>query len=610
MLDDPSKEEYLHKACGLEEATFKFAMSPHIVDYVLADLDKRIKHDNSVKLSVFFTGISAFLHEPINLFQKGESGIGKSYNTVQALKYYPPETTLLLGGLSPKALIHDYGTLLTEDGQPATDIEKPEKPRSSDYADAGDYKQQQTMYNRKIKEYWEIQRKTYTLIELTGKTLVFLETPEYEAFRLLYPILSHDTERIEYRFVDKPGKGQMRTVHVVIKGWPATIFLTVGRKFMAELATRSFTVTPENSKKKIEAANQLTNQKNCYPWTFNEETEETIKIRELLLAVRNWFQTAKANIIIPFEGLYEFFPRDIVRDMRDFQHFSQLLKTVTALHLFQRPIITINKKQFVVTTLYDVAVAINIYSEIFETTRTGTERALLDFYHNIIKQRSVWHLKDLTEEYNAQSSRKASSETVRVKLDRLAQIGYVNVEKDEVDKRLNVYKPLMQKDEELSNNPLKTLDWLIFKSKMEEGFENWKKNILQIEEVNINKFFALNRTGKSKFTITELESDVLEQTFFSIYKGVACRIFSKAKENLEEENKHKTNQTSKIRTVMDNSKIKSLIRLTSSYGNETCLNCKQTKQASYQVNLIDDSWGLLCEDCGYKLEKAFGDTEK
>ena len=65
-----SKEEFLHKICGLNEEEYKLAVNPQLVDFILSDLEKRIKRDNPVKLSVFFTGISGFLKEPINLFQK------------------------------------------------------------------------------------------------------------------------------------------------------------------------------------------------------------------------------------------------------------------------------------------------------------------------------------------------------------------------------------------------------------------------------------------------------------------------------------------------------------------------------------------------------------
>lgn len=549
MSDDipKSKEEFLHKICGLNEEEYKLAVNPQLVDFILADLEKRIKRDNPVKLSVFFTGISGFLKEPINLFQKGESGIGKSYNTVQSLKYFPTESTILLGGLSPKALIHDYGVLLTEDGKPADTVEAPEKPRKTDFADIEDFKDETRLYKKKMKEYIEIMKKTYTLIELSGKTLVFLETPEFDAFRMLYPILSHDTERIEYRFVDKLAKGQMRTMHVIIQGWPATVFLTVDRRYMEELATRSFTVTPEGTKTKIEAANKLINMRSCYPW-LNEESEEMQKIRALVNAIKAWFEASEANVIVPFEDLNEFFPSTIIRDMRDFQHFTQFLKTITALHLFQRPQIVINGKTFVVSTMYDVAVAVNVYSQIFETTRTGTEQSILDFYHNIIKLKNSWYLKNLTEEYNATATRKASSDTVRVKLERLAQIGYVDIEKDDVDKRLNVYKPLIQKEEMLEIRR-KSFSQQVFKAKLEEGFKKWKETILgRLKgKIEIKKFFHGSDMPKCDFDM--LEYDVLMENFFSISGGVTQGLFVKAEEGLKQENKPETIREQETRGI-------------------------------------------------------------
>jgi len=530
-----TRKEWLLEVCGLNEETYRFATDPQLLVRILSDLEQRIKHDRAVKLSVFFTGLSAFLHEPINLFQKGESGIGKSYNTVQTLKYFPAESLMLLGGLSPKALIHDCGILLTEDGKPADMLEPPEKPRKTDYASSEEYEEAKRLYKKQLKEYANEMKKTYTLIELAGKTLVFLEAPEYEAFRMLYPILSHDTERIEYRFVDKLAKGQLKTMRVVIQGWPATVFLTTDRKYMEELATRSFTVTPENSSAKIEAANQLTNLKASYPW-LDGESEEARKIRAVLNAVRMWFAVAKADVVVPFEGLQEFFPCSIVRDMRDFQHFIQFLKTVTALHLFQRPVITIGDRRFVVSSLGDVAFAVSVYTEVFETTRTGTERAVLDFYHNVVKQRDSWYLKDLTEEYNLQASKKLSSESIRVRLDRLAQIGYVDVEKDADNKR-NVYKPLVREDD-VSKNPLKTLSWQELSLKLREGFKKWKSHLQKIQNLHLEKFFsALTAEAPQSYTLDDLEADVLDEKFFSI---LPLRLFGdglKAEKSVEQENK-------------------------------------------------------------------------
>lgn len=116
-----------------ERKTIEIWRTENLIVYVLNDLGKRIKKDRSTKLSVLFTGLSGYLSQPINLFLKGESGVGKSYNVVETLKYFPQEDIWLLGGLSPKALIHDHGVLLNEYGEPIDLTEKPVKPRKRNY---------------------------------------------------------------------------------------------------------------------------------------------------------------------------------------------------------------------------------------------------------------------------------------------------------------------------------------------------------------------------------------------------------------------------------------------------------------------------------------------
>jgi hypothetical protein len=166
--------------------------SANLIDYVLSDLDRRVKRDRPTKLSVFFAGLSAYTREPINLFLKGESGVGKSYNVVETLKYFPREDVWFLGGLSPKALIHEHGVLLNKHGEPLDLSEKPIKPKKRDYESEKEYREALKEYREELKAYAEEIREAYTLINLRHKILVFLEAPEYETFRMLFPILSHD----------------------------------------------------------------------------------------------------------------------------------------------------------------------------------------------------------------------------------------------------------------------------------------------------------------------------------------------------------------------------------------------------------------------------------
>lgn len=529
----------------------------NLLHLILNDLDKRIKRDYSTKLSVFFTGLSAYLPEPINLFLKGKSGSGKSYNTVQTLKYFPQEDIWLLGGLSPKALIHEHGILMNKYGERISLEDKPIKPKKRDFQSEEEYEEAFKRYKEELEAWKEELRDSYYLIDLRNKILVFLECPESETYRMLLPILSHDSERIEYRFTDKTAKGQLRTTRVVIEGFPATIFVTVDRKHIEELATRSFTATPETSKEKIEEANKLINLKASYPWQYETETEEFRIIKELIKHIKSIAQNEKLDVLIPFPDLYELFPKEIVRDMRDFQHFIQFLKAITLLHIYQRPFIRLNGKRYLISTIEDVRKALEIYSEIFETTRTGTESETLRFYHEIVKTKDRWYLKELTHEYNKTHKKKLSSESIRQKLNRLIEIGYVDVQKDEEDKRLNVYVPLVKENEELSKIRQISETWTILKSKLEESFKKFSKEIQQVTLLYYKNFDEF-KWGEAEISMREFQDMVTnsgteyEQKFL-FPCGTNCQIFSEEKLSLKNENIPEKRQVSKTRQFLDNS---------------------------------------------------------
>ena len=203
-------------------------ISSDLNEVFIKSFSKKIACDDTAKRIIFKTGLSAYSPEPMNLFLKGPSSIGKTYITVQIMRYFPPEDVWFLGGLSPTALIHDYGTLVDEDGNP---IDLSEKPKKSDYKnDPEGYRYARKLWEEKI-------RNSHYEIVLSNKILVFLEAPHIETYMMLRPLLSHDTSEISYKFTDKTGKGQLRTSHVILKGWPATIFCTSDVRYIEDLAT-------------------------------------------------------------------------------------------------------------------------------------------------------------------------------------------------------------------------------------------------------------------------------------------------------------------------------------------------------------------------------------
>jgi DNA-binding MarR family transcriptional regulator len=250
------------------------------------------------------------------------------------------------------------------------------------------------------------------------------------------------------------------------------------------------------------------------PWQYMEETMAFRVISQLIQRLQELASESKVDVVVPFLNLYELFPKEISRDMRDFQHFVQLLKTITLLHYFQRPYMKMNGSKLLVATLKDVETALAIYEEIFETTRTGTERRILDFYHNIVKTKDCWYLKELTFKYNEKARKKLSQDGVRKMLQRLDEIGYVNTEKNDEDKRLNVYVPLV-KGEEKAENPRETDFPAVLGVKLQKGFKTWKETIGISSGFYIYKNISQKTWGEAELPPTELESIVIGDEKFS-----------------------------------------------------------------------------------------------
>ena len=99
-----------------------------------------------------------------------------------------------------------------------------------------------------VSEIEELYEGAKTLIDLTGKILVFLEPPHKEVWAILKPILSHDSPEIEYPFVNKTDKDGHETKNVVVRGWPACIFCSAKDEskweMWSEVKSRFLTSSP------------------------------------------------------------------------------------------------------------------------------------------------------------------------------------------------------------------------------------------------------------------------------------------------------------------------------------------------------------------------------
>lgn len=485
---------------------------PQLREKLMAHISRTVRHDELAKNMVFLTGISAYTKSPINLFMRGPSSIGKSYNTIEVLKYFPQEDVWMLGGLSPTALVHDFGMLVDENGEPIDFTEKPssKKPRKGKQESSEDYEARLGEWQEAQKKWRKKMENARYVIDLHQKILVFLEPPHIETYNKLRPILSHDKEEISFKFTDKT-PGGLRTLHVVLSGWPATIFCSTKETYVEDLATRGFTITPEMGARKYEAGVKLIGEKRAHPRKFKEDYD--------FMLLKGYFGFLRKhlkglNVAVPIaEELAEYYPHIYARSMRDFDHFTALLE-ISALFVFaQRPVEVVKRERqilggkegetvedeeiMVLATMEDLEYIAGLWKYAEETTVTGLPGHILDFYHKAVeplaKEMEAFTYKELTQKYNEVSENKKSSWAIRKWVKLLTDVGYLDTEPSPQDKRMILVK-VIKKVENACNS------WIprFLESFTLEKLEKWldyEKQILETERVFLKDRISSERTS-------------------------------------------------------------------------------------------------------------------
>ena len=575
-----------------------------------------IKRDEVTKNMVFLTGLSAYTSEPINLFLRGESSIGKSYNVVQVLKYFPKEDVWLLGGLSPTALVHSHGKLVDENGEEISLEEKPEKPNKRNYSSEYDYTQALNEYKEE-KEIWikRLENSRY-LVDLTGKILVFLEAPRFETFNILRPILSHDSPEISYRFTDKSAKGQLRTQHVVIRGFPATIFCSTQEKYVQDLATRGFTVTPETTKKKYRDANILTGSKAAFPWKFQRDFDFTL-LEGYIRFLKNNLRDVR--VVVPYAKEFaDKFPCRFPRSMRDFKHILNLIKVSALFHFAQRPVLVRKVKtevagqdptvpehkeaeeHYVMAARQDYDFVMALWNEIRETTETSAPGHIIKFYHEVVKkvekETPEFTLEALADKYNEKFDEKKSNDSIGKWVRFLCQVGYLNKKPDPSDKRRNLLRVIKENGKN-RQHPLFKLSTFFGL----DSFKAWVNEADQISSTN-HLSFRENLINEKETSI----EDVHQKCFLSENASLDDILLRDSRGDLTEKTEEKTDfQKSGHHRNFQQADSEADFLWHRVPPAEKCESCGRFA-VEYEINLVDEHQILRrCQNCLDKMRRQF-----
>lgn len=538
----------------LKAAIEAFSVNPDNEELLLEQAHTTIsRFDDHIIRAVFHAGLSAY-YKPLNLGLKAESGSGKTYSTVETIKFLPEEDVQFIGSQSPKVISHENGIRKTKDGRILGD--PPKEPRRKDFEDPqfgegnqerADYTEAKKLYVEQKAQYEVDCKDSFYEVDLRKKILLFLESVNLETFRMMKSTMSHDHEYIDHKYVDDKGK-----VHVTrLVGAPAMIFNSLDNEYVEEQATRTLTATPSNRIEKIEDSMGISNNKSAYPWVYDGEQFNRRVIKEYVRKIKQFMTAGKICTALPFVDLHEGFSSEAVRDMRDFNKFLELVPSYAIFKLFQRPIVMIAGKRYLIPTVHDALEAKAAFDSIIETTKTSTDYRIIDFYYAIVAKHEYGNVtaEQLTDEYNKGKKRPMSVKRIRDWLERLEKIGYVDIRESEhenskgyIDRRFNAYFPL--KKNAPSTAILQTA--IDLKPILEKGFNKWLENA-PIQTDPPPMILHINGTAEA-ISIAKMKAIVLGKDNKN-YSGEQSKIegaFSAGESKLNGENKSENAAVSEL----------------------------------------------------------------
>jgi hypothetical protein len=465
------------------------------IEYCLDVILKEAKKENKLANQLFITMLSAYSNNPINLLINAPSGVGKNYVINKVAELFPENDILSLARMTDKALFHRPGTLVIKNEltgeyesmeQRIKDIDEQIEYKENEISQTNNQDTKQALRSTIIElkqKKKDLAKDARKLIDLSKKTIVFLDTPSEQLLSGLLPLLSHDKYEVEYEFVDT--HNGIKTKNNILRGWPAVIIAQAldysNSPRYPEYSRRFITTNPTISTEKFKEAVNLISNKFSVPDLIYQHTvvsnQDKNIAREIIKGLKEQIQDicrdvkpGKNNVIIPFnESILELLPKAKSEDMTRANRLYTYLSFLPIVYFHERPRITIVKKgdtniqTIPIATFEDLKNTVSLmeYSD-------GVRTYILEWYYDIF-------LKTLEDKGDKIDS-KVNSKGEELKEDRVAVTsqnlikkhkekhnetltthkllqsyiypllnnGYIDSIESDIDRRAKVYYPLIE----------------------------------------------------------------------------------------------------------------------------------------------------------------------
>ena len=170
------------------EDAFEFANDcEDYLSYVIKVITKEAVNEEDLVKLIVYTCFSAKSNKPMNLAINAPPGEGKTHAIIKTIELFPSKDVICIAGMTPKALFHRPGQVVIKDetgkyislDEQIQKIDSQIKDFESEILSTNDNTIKQTRQHQ-IKELQQeikdLPKQSRKLIDLTGLTIVFLDT--------------------------------------------------------------------------------------------------------------------------------------------------------------------------------------------------------------------------------------------------------------------------------------------------------------------------------------------------------------------------------------------------------------------------------------------------
>ena len=422
---------------------------PLTIDDLIEILGSTVKHDDENKAITFLTMLLTYTEEDqINLGFLAESSTGKSYIPLELSWYFPEEDIIKLGYASPTAFFHGYGVLMLKEGIPVNWEMKPTKAKVKEdlefEKDNPSREDVETAYKRKMREWNQLLKGSYYLVDLHKKIIIFLDMPHDLLLQRLRSLLSHDEKEIVAWITDKKEKGGYRTKNIVIKGFATVVFCTAKFTMAEQEKTRLLLLSPEVNQEKLRETIALKIEKESDREAFNKRMLEDPQRKMLKDRVASIKAANIKHVKIPEEKrsqIYQQFLEDhrflIPRHQRDITRLLAIIKAHALLNFMHRERVG----DSIIVNDEDVEAGFRLYYGVAEANEMGLSPELFNVYSKLKPHFNSdgLNLIEFQAAYYKEFHKPIGYDTARKTLKTLCSVGLLTEKTDPNDRRMPKY---------------------------------------------------------------------------------------------------------------------------------------------------------------------------